>query len=192
MPLEDILPVAGAVIGGIYGGPAGAAVGSSAGKMFSSAIKGKRADKNLPEPIDPLQMGFLNEINELRKSFKTGSGYANQMNELKNIQASTQSGILKAAGGNTGAAISGMARVGRNTQAAFGDIAEAGVQNQMKLLELAGEKTDQIVQRKAELDLMQFGQGKKDSAEQHKAGSNEMNKVVASGVLDDIFKKDKG
>lgn len=201
MALEDFLStglgIAGGAAGASIGGPAGAqlgsTLGSSVGKLFASGIKDKRAKASLPEREDPLQRGFLDEINALRSQFETGSAYNRQIRQLKNIEAATQSGLIKAAGGGTGALISGLARAGRGTQEAYGDIAAAGDARADNLLEMAIGQGDKIVQRKAELDLMQYGQEAGDSAQLFKGGEEQINKLIGSGTINDIFnKKSKG
>src|SRR3972149_1096884 len=102
----------GQLIGGAIGTAiapgVGTAVGSAAGSYLEGVIKERGAKKMLPSSEDPMERQFLGELDMRRKSYETGSAYQSQLRELRNIQAGTQAGIMRATAGQIGAAVKGL------------------------------------------------------------------------------------
>lgn len=143
-----------------------------AGQFISGMVNQRKAKSMLPPPNDYMEGNFLGELDRMRKSFATGSAYASKLRELRNIQESTNQGIISAAGGNTGAAITGLARTGSNVASAYGDIAAEGEKRMDTYNSMYGDLLMRMANRRADLGMMQYGQAQEKGAEQRKAGLN--------------------
>lgn len=153
------------------------------GAQFLSGVAQQRKAKSmLPPPNDLMEGNFLGELDRMRKSFETGSAYGNQLRQLRNIQQTQNTGIISAAGGNTGAAITGLARTASNIGDAYGNIAEAGEKRMDNYTAMYGDLMSRMAQRRADLDMMQYGQQMEKSAENRKAGLNTMLQVASLAV----------
>ena len=177
--------IGGAALGSIIPG-AGTALGASIGAGIGGSIEGiakeRKAKNLLPPPNDYMEANFLGELDRMRKSFDTGSAYTSQLRELRNIQAATNQGIISAAGGQTGAAITGLARTSASMGDAYGKIAAEGEKRMDMYNQMYGSLLGSMAQRRAELQLMQYGQQKQQSAELRKSGLNTLMQLASLGI----------
>lgn len=186
MALGQLLgTVGGAALGSIipgFGTALGAEIGAGLGGTIEGMAKERKAKNFLPPPNDYMESNFLGELDRMRKGFETGSMYNTQRRELQNIQAATNQGIISAAGGNTGSAITGLARTGYNTADAYGKIAGEGEKRMDAYSQMYGGLVSSMAQRRAELQLMQYGQQKEQAAELRKAGLNTLMQLASLGI----------
>jgi hypothetical protein len=132
--------------------------GYSALEAHKAATEQTKAQSEIPSLVDPQMQGYLDDVNRQRKSFNTGTAFSQQLNDLKSSEALTDKGILKAAGGGTGAAISGLSRVHMGTGKMFGDIAQQGIQETNYLDSLYGKTLGDMSQRSLSIQMMKYNQ----------------------------------
>lgn len=152
---------------GAAAGPIGAGISAAVGvgQGIASIVKKARARKLAPPPEDIEQRRFLQEITRQRRGFQTGTAFQQARRQLRQQQASTQQGILRAGGGATGATLQAFARAGRGTQEAFGEIAARGQEQERFLTNLQANLLNRISQRKLSLRLLERSQALAESAQ---------------------------
>lgn len=187
---SSTIPILGTVLGGglggAIGGPAGAKVGAQigtgAGQLISGLISGGKGQQAGPPSEDPELRRFLNEIDRRRKTFETGAAFQVGKRELRQQQAATQQGILRASGGASGAAISGLARSQRGTQTAFNELIGRGEARQDQMTQLFGNVLNRIAQRRLELSLAEQAKQEARQASSQRQGTANILQGVARGL----------
>ena len=183
---QKIGATAGSVLGGAagtaIGGPLGGAIGSQLGQMAAPLIVGgaqdiigalgkKKAKSYMPGMEDPMERRRLTELDNKRKTFETGSAYASQLKQIRNIQANTITGATRASGGNSGALLNAINNIGLNTADAYAKVAGAGTERQDAYDMQYGGLLDSMAKRRAALQMQNYTQASVDAAEQKKSGN---------------------
>ena len=148
--------------------------GIGAGQIFSGMQKKKKAENLFPFQEDPEMRSYLNDINRQKKSFNTGTAFAESLKELKEQQALTQKGILSASGGSSGAAMAGLSKTQKNVGDIFGRIAEKGMEQENFLNQMYGNILGTMSQRKLELNLLKYNQSMTEAADLMKHGQSNL------------------
>lgn len=112
----------------------------------------------------------MGEIDRQRRSFASGSAYNQEMRELKNQQSATQLGVLRAARGNSGAALNAIQQVGLNTQMGYGKIAAQGQQRQDEYTQMYGSLMQRLEERKHAEAIDTYNQKNIDARDQKVKG----------------------
>ncbi len=130
-------------------------IGASAMRNYFRGRKAqKRADASKPPLVDKGEASFLQDIENRRNNIDTGVGYASAEREADQLTANTQANILKASGGDTGAAINGLLLAARMGGQQFNQSAVTqGAQQQNFLTNMAGGLVGKIADRKMQLQL---------------------------------------
>jgi len=134
-------------------------------ELISGLMKGNKANqaKEALNAPDPEMDKYMSEIDRQRKSFETGSGYAQEIKQLKNQQSATQEGVLRAAKGNTGSALAAIEQVGLNTGMGYGKIAAQGQERQDKYSEMYGGLVQKMNDRKYAQNMDEYNQANIDA-----------------------------
>ena len=161
-----IAPGVGGMIGGVVL-PAVVGLGES---LFGGAKK-KKAQGLLPGSEDPMERRRLSELDNMRRTFETGSAYGSQLKQLKNIQANTIKGLTRASAGNTGQLLTSINMAGLNAADAYGKVAGQGTERQDAYNGMYGNLIESMAQRRAALQMQQYTQKATEGAEQQKSGN---------------------
>ena len=116
----------------------------------------RKAKKLKPELEDPEQRSMLNYFERKRNSLHSGAAIAGAENELATTNASVSSGIVQAAGGDSGAALSGLSRLGKISGGTFNDILAKAEDRGQKYDELSAGLLDKISNRKLQLQMYEY------------------------------------
>ena len=181
---------AGAIgnIGTLIGAGGGTILsGIESGIEMFKANKAKKAANNLiPDLYDPNQLAMLSELNQLRKSYNSGSAFSNDMSSIDANTAATQEQIARATSGDIGATISGLlmsqnaANVGKNAVLAQGN-AQRKYYNTF-----ASDLQNKIAQRSLELQLAQMSQKRAEWAQNSQDAFGNMANAAARTNPQDI------
>ena len=143
---------------------------------------------------DPELSKYMGEIDRQRRSFASGSAYNQEMRELKNQQSATQLGVLRAAKGNTGAALNAIQQVGLNTQLGYGKIAAQGQARQDEYSQMYGSLLQRMEERKHAEAIDTYNQKNIDARDQKVKGlqtllnTAALSKVGGGGGIADLLK----
>lgn len=188
MFFQTIAP-AGMLLNGVAPGLGVAATAGLEGLGNIAATKAKnQATGLIPPEQDPAMATYLNQIDRQKRTFETGSAYAAQMRELKNQQSATQQGIVKTAGGNSGAAISGLSRAQQNTGDTYGKIVAQGTQRQDEYQQMYGNMLQDISNRRLGIQMMKYSQAEQDARQNQANTSQSLMNLMAVMKAPD-FKK---
>ena len=149
---------------------AGAAMG--AGQLLASVIKKKQANAMIPPEEDLQQRSMLNEIRNKRLQMERGAGTAASTARglTAKQMAQTQSNITRAAGGNLGATLSGLAM----SQGAAGDTMNKVLAEQQQqsaaYMQLQNQLQNEVSQRKFSLQMGNYLQKLRESSELRQEG----------------------
>lgn len=174
----------GAKVGSIVPG-LGTAVGAIGGAVIGGVSSGMKANKAAKadqaiQAQDPRELARLAEINRIRKSIGAGTDALtqNQINQARQVGASTQGNIARVTGGDTGATVTGLLRAQRGTQAATNQ-ALAGAQQRLPFFENMGQQLMTRVSQRA----LEVGLQKRDQAMAEKAAQGKANSANIAGAL---------
>lgn len=140
-------------------------------EMFQAAGLKKKADAAFPSLYDPMQMGFLSDLNQKRKSLDVGSGYAAGMNAIGASTAGTNASIIQNGGGNFAGTMDALLKSQRVGQDQQNQVLANGENQQLKYNSMYGELLNTISARAMQLRLMQHDEARADWANKQKEGS---------------------
>lgn len=160
-------------------------LGTSAIRDFYRGKKyQKKADAAKPPLVDQGEASFLQDIENRRNNIDTGVGYASAERQADQLTANTQSNILKASGGDTGAAINGLLLAARMGGQQYNDSAVTQqAQQQNFLTQTAGGLVNKIADRKLQLQLADRAQYLAQ-AMQYKQQAQQMGTQLLTHMLD--------
>lgn len=157
----------GAMLGSVVPG-IGTAIGAGSGAILGLLQGGigmaqagsakKQAANLLPDLYDPNQLAMLSEVNQLRKSYNSGSAFSNDMSSIDANTAATQEQIARAASGDIGATLSGLLMSQGAANAAKNTVLARGDTNRSYYNTFASDLQNKIAQRALELNLAQRSQ----------------------------------
>jgi hypothetical protein len=184
--INSIAGVAGNAIGNAILPGIGGAIGGKVLPMVTGAVesiiggsKRKKAANSLPGAEDPMERRRLTELDNQRKSFETGSAYASQKKELKNVQSNTVRGAVRAGGGNIGATLSAITRIGADAGDTFAKIAGEGERRMDTKDAMYGDMITKMAERRAALQMQDYTQKMQDAGEIKKKGNQLLDSVLA-------------
>lgn len=167
---------------GKKGGGIGNALSASKDSVFSLATGGiqaiqahklkKEAAAAMPGFNDPMQMAFLSQLNQQRRSLDTGSAYAAGMNAIGASTAGADQGILQAGAGNVGGTIQGLLQAQRVGSDQQNQVLANGEQQNMQYNNMYGELLDKVAGRKLQLQLLNHNELMGQWATKQKAASS--------------------
>jgi hypothetical protein len=178
------------IAGGVAGNAILPGVGGMIGQVALPAVVGgvesilgginkKKAQSYMPGMEDPMERRRLTELDNKRKTFETGSAYASQLKQLKNIQANSVKGATRASNGNTGALLNAISNIGLNAGDAYGKVAAEGTARQDNFDGQYGDMMENMAKRRATLQMQQYTQKSVDASEQKKSGNQTLMGVLA-------------
>lgn len=136
----------------------------------------KLADASKPPLVDQGEASFLQDIQNRRNNIDTGVGYASAEREADQLTANTQQNILRASGGDSGAAINGLLLAARMGGQQYNQSAVTQqAQQQNFLTSTAGTLVGKIADRKLQLQLA-------DRAQHMAAAANYKQQAQAQGT----------
>jgi len=151
---------------------AGIQAGTGLAQTIGGMIKRRQADKATPPLEDPEQRALLDEINRKRRLLERGggAGFALGSGLIGRQLSQSQRNVLRATGGNVGAALSGLSM----TQRAAGDQTNKLIAQQQQeagfYTQMAAQETREIAQRKFALQMAERLQKLRESAELKQSG----------------------
>lgn len=158
----------GAGIGSMVSGAFKSVMGI--GQLIGGAVQNKKAKALMPDDVDPAQTNMLDVFRSLRKGYQTGSEAASYRDTINE----GLSGITKTAaaysGGNTGSLLATLTGAQGKADSAYNQLAGGLEKNRLAALTMEDQQTDDIAQRKLELQLMRYNQMKTQADSNIKAG----------------------
>jgi len=159
-------------------------IGTGAYQLNEARKNKKAAEANMPQGVDPQQAAFADELNQKRESINTGSAYAAGMNEADQGQASANSGIVNATGGDVQGTVDALIKAQRASGEQRNNILAQGDASQRFYTGMYGSMVDKIAQRKLELQLLRHNQNMAEWATNRKAGmANLMGGIMTGSTL---------
>lgn len=153
---------------------------SGAVQMFQAQGLKNKADAAFPSLYDPMQMGFLSELNQKRKSLDVGSGYAAGMNAIGASTAGTNASIIQNGGGNFAGTMDALLKSQRVGQDQQNQVLANGENQQLHYNSMYGELLNTISARAMQLRLAQSEQARAEWAQKQKEGSANFNAGASS------------
>lgn len=134
-------------------------------ELISGLIKQNKANqaKQQLNAPDPTLDKYMSELDRQRKSWESGSGYSQEIKQLRNQEAASQEGVLRAAKGNTGSALAAIEQVGLNTSMGYGKIAAQGQERADKYSEMYGGLVQKQNDRKYAQNMDEYNQNNIDA-----------------------------
>lgn len=120
-------------------------------QMIQAAGLKKDAQSAAPPLYDPMQMGFLSDLNQKRKSLDVGSGYAAPMNAIGASTAGTQGSIIQGGGGNFAGTMDALLKSERVGQDQQNQVLANGANQQLQYNSMYGELLNKVASRKLQL-----------------------------------------
>lgn len=160
-------------IGMASGNPIGEGIGAGVSildTLFGGDNGKKKADSLLPSETDPMQLSFFDEMNRKRKSFSTGTAFANDLSQLGETQANTNRGIISAGGGAGGATITGLLRGQMGTNQAYGDITDKAKQYELSYDNMTSKLLEDITNRRLGIQTARYSQAQADARQANQTG----------------------
>lgn len=164
-------------------------MGMSMADAHKAAAKEMAAKQEMPSGEDPEMRAYLEDVGRQKKSFSTGTAFAQSLKDIKSSEALTDRGILQAAGGSPGLAITGLNRTHMSTGDAYGKIAEAGLQQENYLDSLYSNTLQNMSQRKLSLGMMKYQQDLGEAMDQKKKSNANLmaGGSLLAGGIDDLL-----
>lgn len=158
------------------------------GQLIGGAVQNSKANKMVPSETDPTQTAMVDVFRKMRKTYQTGSEASSYRNTINEGLATNASRIAMMSGGNTGAAISGLAGAQAASQDAYGSIASNLEKNRIQALAMEDQQIDDIAQRRLDIQMMKYLQKKTNAMSNIKSGQqNWMAGVEEFGAGADKF-----
>ena len=195
MPAADV--IGGTLKGGMSGaalGPEGAIAGAGIGlatgllQEYKANKLKKAADSAYPGLTDPMQAGFLSELEQKRRSIETGSAFQSGMNTINDQNADTNAAIVKSTGGDVGSTIQSLLQASRGAANAKNQVLAQGQQNQMGYDQMYGSLLNQISARKLQLQMQRSQQNLAEWSKM-KQGANQNTQAGIAGFTPSILDK---
>jgi|GEM_PF-3958578 hypothetical protein len=156
--------------------------------LYANKLK-RQANALFPTSVDPQEQQYNQELNSIRKGSYSGASYANAIRSLRTQQMNSGRDIVAKAGGYGGGAIAGLALNAGEADDAYGKIASTLSHDLMGYQQMYGASTNSMVKRRADLDMMKYGQAEADYREDKAAGySNFFGATAGKGIQDVNFK----
>lgn len=147
-------------------------VGTGLGQLVGGIIK-KRQANDVQIPLeDPRQANIMNDLLLKKKQLESGFDPTTQIayDQIGRQQAQANQNILRASGGDVGAAMSGIAMTQRSAGDSGANVIAQNQQQQGQFMALAENLADKMSKRKLELQLWDKMQKLRESAESTKSG----------------------
>jgi len=156
--------IIGGILGSAVGGPLGASVGTGLGQTIQGAFQKKKAKGMLPSPEDVGERALLNTLRRRQQALSTGTAYNPQMVAGQQMAKAMQRNAF-AAGGPVN-----MGMYSNLMSQTMGNIAQQTSQDIAQNLGQQGQLVKDMANRKADLTLLQRNEMMADSAQNEKAG----------------------
>jgi len=150
-------------------------------QLLASAIKKRQYNKMDVPMEDAEQRSFLDELNMKRKQLEAGAGAQTQlgMGLVGRGLAQTQQNMAGAAGGNSGAAIQGMAMAQRQAGDAANQVLAQGQEQAGFYTQMANNLLGKIAERKFGLQVANRLQKLRESMELRAQGMSNVQSALA-------------
>lgn len=165
---------------GAAAGPEGALVGAGLGlatgiiQNIGAASAKKKADAAMPPLIDPRQAAFLSELNQKRKAIDTGAAFGAGTNAVNNLNASTNSAISQAAGGDVGGTTQGLLQSQAVANSGENNVLAQGQGQQLAYNSMFNALNNKISDRQTQLELLDSQQKRAEWAQKKQMANQNM------------------
>jgi hypothetical protein len=156
--------IIGGILGSAVGGPLSASVGTGLGQTIQGAFQKKKAKGMLPSPEDVGERALLNTLRRRQQALSTGTAYNPQAVAGQQMAKAMQRNAF-AAGGPVN-----MGMYSNLMSQTMGNIAQQTSQDIAQNLGQQGQLVKDMANRKADLTLLQRNEMMADSAQNQKAG----------------------
>lgn len=140
------------------------------GQLIAGGVKNSQAKSLVPQEVDPTQTSMLDVFRRLRKGYQTGSeaaSYRDTINQGLNTITNTAANF---AGGNTGSLLASLTGAQGSADTAYNGMTAALEKNKFAALQMEDQQTDDIAQRKLDIQMMKYLQKKGEATSNLKAG----------------------
>lgn len=146
----------------------------STAQLIRAAALKRKAAGSAPSRIDPQDAQYQAELANMRNGRVTGAAYGDAIRQLRMNQQAANQNITNRAGGYGGAAIAGYGNVVQATGDAYGKIFQNDEATKAAYEKLYSDNLDQMVQRRADLDINRHAQDEADWRSLNQAGSSNL------------------
>lgn len=147
---------------------AGAMLGISAlmgaGQTITGLIKNRKAKESFPDLVDANELNFANELDRKATSYFTGSQSAAGMSKLSDASAAITKGITDSSSGDSAAALTAFGNQQASLSEGFNNILADAEARAFALTQARMGMKSKIADRKMQLQLAKYSQGKAEGA----------------------------
>ena len=161
-------------------GPIGAIVGAGLEltngiyQGVEGAMQKKRAESIAAPEVDPTQVSMLDTMKRLRLGYQTGAEASVYKNIINQGLDNSIKGVTAYSGGATGNMIGAISNSQDQAMNAYNNIAATLEKNRIGVLEMESKATDNIAQRKLDVQQAHSIQGQSDAYGNMKAGKQDI------------------
>ncbi len=159
------------------------------GQLIGGAVQDKKADKIVPQEVDPSQTNMLDTFRRLRKGYQTGSEAASYRDTINTGLSGAENKIAAYAGGNTGSLLASLTGAQAGADSAYNTTAATLEKNRIAALGMEDQQTDDIAQRRLDIQMMKYLQKKTQAQSNIKTGQQNWGAGVEefAGGADSFF-----
>lgn len=140
------------------------------GQLIGGAVQNKKANGMVPQEVDPSQVSMLDVFRRLRKGYTTGSEASSYKDTINEGLAGAEDTAAAYAGGNTGTLAATLSNAGARAGSAYNTLVGSLEKNRLAALGMEDQQTDDIAQRKLDIQMMKYLQMKGQATSNMKAG----------------------
>lgn len=140
------------------------------GQLIAGGVQNKKAKGMEPQEVDPTQTSMLDTFRRLRKGYQTGSEAASYRDTINTGLSSITSKAAAYSGGNTGSMLATLTGAQSSADTAYNQLAGGLEKNRLATLAMEDQQTDDIAQRKLDIQMMKYLQMKSQATSNMKAG----------------------
>jgi len=143
---------------------AGIGIATGLGQTVAGIVKNQKANKIDLPATDPQQLALADQILAQSRSLQTGAAFTNLRDSLSRDIASSNAGIVRVSGGQSGAAALGLTRNAEAAGIGFNDVVAQGFQQQQFFTSLGSSIVSEIASRRLEVASLNKSQAKAEAS----------------------------